>query len=198
VPAVTEDAAGAPPVTEAAAEAPAEPEEAAETGEGRRRRRGRGERRRDEDSGVASEESPVLDGAAAALTTQDVAAPEQPVLAAIDEAPTAPVPFEAVAEPVVLAEPIAVAPVAAEPVAAPFVLATDSLAQLAQEAGLEWVNSNADKVRAVQEAIASEPKPVHVPREIRRIELPDDGPLVLVETRRDLAAVTLPFEQPAS
>jgi ribonuclease E len=36
---------------------------------------------------------------------------------------------------------------------------------------------------------------VRVPREIRPVVLPDEGPLVLVETRKDLSQVMLPFEQ---
>ena len=69
-----------------------------------------------------------------------------------------------------------------------------ALAEVAREAGLEWINSDPDKVRAVQEAIAAEPKPVHVPREPRPVVLVDEGPLILVETRRDLASLQLPFE----
>jgi ribonuclease E len=76
----------------------------------------------------------------------------------------------------------------------PFVLPVDRLAELAREAGLEWVSSDADKVRAVQEAMAREPKPVHVPRERKPLVLVDEGPLVLVETRKDLSQIKLPFE----
>ena len=70
-----------------------------------------------------------------------------------------------------------------------FALPVDTLARVADQAGLSWVNSDADKVAAVQAAIAAEPRPIRVPVEL------DDGPLVLVETRKDLGAVTLPFEQ---
>jgi ribonuclease E len=69
------------------------------------------------------------------------------------------------------------------------------LQAIAQSAGLDWVNSNAEKVAAVQAAIAAEPKPVRVPRERPPVVVLDEGPLVLVETRRDLSAMTLPFEQ---
>ena len=58
-----------------------------------------------------------------------------------------------------------------------------------------WVHSDADKVSAVQQAIAAEPKPAHVPRERKVVALPDDGPLVLVETRKDLSQIALPFER---
>jgi ribonuclease E len=78
--------------------------------------------------------------------------------------------------------------------AAPFVLPIDALTAMAQSAGLRWVNSDAERIRQVQEAIAQEPKPVHVPRERQPAVLLDEGPLVLVETRKDLNQVTLPFE----
>ena len=52
----------------------------------------------------------------------------------------------------------------ARPAAAAFALPIDDLRALAASAGLEWVNSDAEQIRSVQEAMASEPKPVHVPR----------------------------------
>jgi ribonuclease E len=68
------------------------------------------------------------------------------------------------------------------------------LEQIATGSGLQWVNSDAGKVAAVQAVIAAEPKPVHVPRERPPAVVIDEGPLVLVETRKDLTQVTLPFE----
>jgi ribonuclease E len=59
------------------------------------------------------------------------------------------------------------------------------------------VNSNADKIAAVQAQIAAEPKPVHIPRERPPAVVIDDAPLVLVETKRDLRNMTLPFEAAA-
>ena len=67
------------------------------------------------------------------------------------------------------------------------------LQAIASGSGLEWVNSDADKVAAVQAVIAAEPRPVHVPRERPPAVVIDEGPLVLVETRRDLAEMKLPF-----
>ena len=67
--------------------------------------------------------------------------------------------------------------------------------QIAQSSGLQWVQSDADKVAAVQAAIAAEPRPIHVPRERPPVVVLDEGPLVLVETRRDLRDLHLPFEQ---
>jgi len=81
------------------------------------------------------------------------------------------------------------------PAAPAFVLDLDALQAVAASTGLQWVNSDAEKIRAAQEAIAAEPKPVHVPRERVATVLADEGPLVLVETRKDLAQIKLPFEQ---
>lgn len=77
----------------------------------------------------------------------------------------------------------------------PYTLPTDALHGIAQTAGLEWVNSDTDKIRLVQAAMAAEPQPIRVPREPKRHVLADDGPLVLVETRKDLSQISLPFEQ---
>lgn len=82
---------------------------------------------------------------------------------------------------------------AAAPVEA-FVLPTTDLQAVAEAAGLQWVNSDEEKIRAVQEAMAREPKPVHVPREPKPVETSEEGPLVLVETRKDLTQFKLPFE----
>ncbi len=76
----------------------------------------------------------------------------------------------------------------------PYVLATNDLHGVAASAGLQWVNSDAEKMRLVREAMAAEPKPLHVPRQPRVHVLVDDGPLVLVETRRDLSQQKLPFD----
>ncbi|HPP82174.1 MAG TPA: hypothetical protein PLZ50_01255, partial [Rubrivivax sp.] len=76
----------------------------------------------------------------------------------------------------------------------PYVLPADRLGMLARDAGLEWIHSDADKVSAVQAAMAAEPRPVHVPRAPRPIVVADEGPLVLVETRKDLAQFRLPFD----
>ncbi|VTU27406.1 Ribonuclease E [Variovorax sp. SRS16] len=78
----------------------------------------------------------------------------------------------------------------------PFELPIDELAQIAEGSGLHWVNSDADRVAQVRAAIAAEPKPAHVPRERPPMIVVDEGPLVLVETRRDLSTMLLPFEQP--
>ncbi|MBL8289923.1 MAG: hypothetical protein JNL85_18200, partial [Rubrivivax sp.] len=42
---------------------------------------------------------------------------------------------------------------------------------------------------------AAEPAPVRVPREPKPPVVVEEGPLVLVETRKDLSQIRLPFEQ---
>jgi ribonuclease E len=75
-----------------------------------------------------------------------------------------------------------------------YVLPLESLAGIAQQSGLTWVNSDTEKVAAVQAAIAAEPKPARVPRERPAAVKLEDHPLVLVETRIDLKDIALPFE----
>jgi ribonuclease E len=69
----------------------------------------------------------------------------------------------------------------------PYVLALADLEAVASNSGLQWVNSDPSRVAAVQAAIAAEPKPVHVPRERAPLVVVDEGPLILVETRKELA-----------
>lgn len=84
------------------------------------------------------------------------------------------------------------------PRVARYELPLENLAQIAQDSGLQWINSNAERVAAVAAAIAAEPKPVHVPRERPAPVVLDERPLILVETRRDLRDLQLPFEQTAA
>ena len=91
-----------------------------------------------------------------------------------------------------------VAPVATGlPKVEAFALPLNELQQVAESSGLQWVNSDAAKFAAVQAAIAAEPRPVHVPRERPPVVVVNEGPLVLVETQRDLRDLKLPFEQVA-
>jgi len=70
------------------------------------------------------------------------------------------------------------------------------LSQVAQSSGLQWVNSDAAKIAEVQAAIALEAKAIHVPRERAAVAASTEGPLVLVETKRDLTSLPLPFDKP--
>jgi len=155
-----------------------------EGGNGQRERRSRDRYGRDRQRGERGERGERQERA-----PQETAPVETPP-AAFDSAP--------VAAPV--AETRAPAPTAAPaarglPRVQSYALPLSELNQIADTAGLQWVNSDADKVAAVQAAIAAEPKPVHVPRERPAPVVIDEGPLILVETRKDLRDLNLPFEQ---
>jgi ribonuclease E len=73
-------------------------------------------------------------------------------------------------------------------------LPLQDLAQVASASGLQWVNSDTAKIAEIQAAMAAEPRPVHVPRERPPAVQIENSPLVLVETKRDLRDMSLPFE----
>ena len=173
-----------------------------------RRRRRRGGRGRGRDEGGAEgamdgsgEESPgseqAVESAPIAVEATPTEAPRATEVIANEpralraEMQTPP----PVATPAPLAAPIAApASVVAPALAAPYHLPTETLAAIANDAGLQWVGSDADKIRAVQEAMANEPKPIHAPRAPKACAAVDDGPLVLIETKKDLSQVRLPFD----
>jgi ribonuclease E len=126
--------------------------------------------------------SPAPAAATVAETTQTPAPVAQP---AAPKQPKAPAP-------VVQA---AAAPATGMPKVQAFALPMEELMSVAASSGLQWVNSDAQKVAQAQAAIAAEPVPVHVPREPKPVVMLDEGPLVLVETRKDLRQVQLAFEQ---
>ncbi|MBF6631138.1 MAG: Rne/Rng family ribonuclease [Comamonas sp.] len=121
---------------------------------------------------------------------------------AVEEAPVAEVAAlpPAAPQPVTAAVPEQ-APAASAALSMPkvetYALPLEALHSIAREAGLVWVNSDAEKIAAVQAAIAAEPQPVRIPRERPPVVVMDEGPLVLVETRKDLSDMVLPFEQQA-
>ena len=122
------------------------------------------------------------------------ATPVDPVSAPAPAAPTR------VPRPAAAAEPAPAAVAAVAAVEAPveaFVLPMDTLHRIAEGSGLQWVNSDAGKIMAVQAAIAAEPVTARVPRAHKPTVQVDDGPLVLVETRKDLSQLKLPFETSA-
>ncbi|KUZ71299.1 Rne/Rng family ribonuclease [Burkholderia ubonensis] len=121
--------------------------------------------------------------------------PEAPAaVAAHQPAPVAEVAPVAMVEtaPAVAAEPVRVeaAPVEAA-VAAPVVEqaqpaaaapASASLETVLTQAGLVWVNTDADKFRAAQDAAAQLPRPARVPRERKSLPPVDTTPMQQVET----------------
>ncbi len=101
----------------------------------------------------------------------------------------------------------AVAPVTTSHAIAPdatldedYALPVESLQTVAETAGLQWVVSDPGKIESARAALAAEPAPPRVQREAKPPASLDDGPLVLVETSKDLSQVRLPFENagPAS
>ncbi|MPM62499.1 hypothetical protein SDC9_109372 [bioreactor metagenome] len=94
-----------------------------------------------------------------------------------------------------VAETVTPAPAVATPKAQSYALPIAELQALAAASGLEWINSDGEKIAAVQAAIAAEPKPVRIPRERPPVVVLDEGPLILVETRKDLSLMQLPFEK---
>ena len=141
----------------------------------------------------------------------EASAPQTSTLASAPAAPAAPASTlaqDTLAEPVSRAAPqnsAEEAPAAASqasgkgamPTVSAFLLPIGELHAVAQGSGLSWVNSDPAKVASVQAAIAAEPRPIHVPRQRSAPAVLEDGPLVLVETRRDLRELTLPFETPS-
>ena len=93
--------------------------------------------------------------------------------------------------PVAAAQPEAASAAAIEA----YELPMTTLQSIAAGAGLEWVNSDADKIAAVHAAMAAEPAAIHVPRGVKPAVVIDEGPLVLVETRKDLSQMKLPFDR---
>ncbi|MBX3586557.1 MAG: Rne/Rng family ribonuclease [Ramlibacter sp.] len=163
-------------------------------GRDRRERGERGERpeqrvSRDEAGTSAPVQAPMFEEPqAAAPANMAPAAPES----VAPQAPLASAPAPAPAP--VANRATATAAPAGLPRVQPFQLPVTDLIQVAEESGLQWVNSDASKIAAAQAAIAAEPQPVRVPRERPPMIVLDEGPLVLVETRRDLRDMTLPFE----
>jgi ribonuclease E len=81
------------------------------------------------------------------------------------------------------------------PLITSYALPMQELQQVASGSGLEWVNSNPERIAQVQAAIAAEPQAVHVPRQRPAPVVIDEGPLVLVETKRDLRQMPMPFDE---
>ncbi|MGA8516038.1 MAG: ribonuclease E/G, partial [Burkholderiaceae bacterium] len=156
-----------------------------------RDRNGRDSRERDsQGSGIGSERQGNPDGDAAYAQNVAQAPVERAQEATQSRAPAAP-PVKPVSSPAQSATPISM------PKISSYALPISDMAQVASSSGLQWVNSNPEKIAAVQAQIAAEPKPVHIPRERPPAVVIDNAPLVLVETKRDLRDMKLPFEAAA-
>lgn len=125
--------------------------------------------------------SPVETAAPAAVVEAPAAQPApqaeivepQPVVAAVAPA------IEAVVEPAAVEPaPVAVAPQASRNGG----VSEEALKPVLEQAGLVWVNTDADKLRAAQEAAAQAAKPVRVGRERKALPPVETAPMQMVET----------------
>ena len=129
---------------------------------------------------------------------------EQPSATVAEPARAAPAP---VAEPALIAPAIAATPAQAEPVVpsvqvasataavlepAPESLPIPDLNAVVQAAGLQWVQSDPIRVEQAQRALRQMSVPKRAPRERKPLALADEGPLMLVETRKALPTLNIP------
>ena len=172
-----------------------------------RDRYGRDRRRRQDDGSETDESADANVGEHAEVAATATAAAPEPIAptstATQSDSPAAPAPVTARA-PVQAQAPVPAATTATAsaadkqgmPKVGSYQLSVSDLAAVASSSGLVWVNSDVAKIAAVQAAVAAEPKPVHVPRERAAPVLADHGPLILVETKRDLSQMPMPFDTP--
>ena len=171
-------------------------------GRDRRERNGdRPERASEPSAELAAHETVANSAPAQAefVSTRRDAAPvaaEMPVAAAPVVVTPAPARAPAAAPVVAAAAVVAVG----MPAVTSYALPIADLAQVATTSGLQWVGSDAAKIAAVQASIAAElaNAPVHVPRERPPAVVVEAASLVLVETKRDLRDMQLPFEAPSA
>ncbi|MDP2257085.1 MAG: Rne/Rng family ribonuclease [Polaromonas sp.] len=134
------------------------------------------------------EREPLATKSVAAVTVPPAAAYVAPVPAA------APAPVQAAPAPAA----VQAAPASsALPKVQSYDLPLQDLAQVAQGSGLQWINSDAAKIAEAKAAMAAEVQPVKVQRERPALVVSEEAPLVLVETKRDLGTMPLPFEKSA-
>jgi len=127
--------------------------------------------------------------AATAAPAESIVA-SAPVIVPAPSLATAPVVAAQTPAPATPAPSISAAP-QGMPKVTTYALPTGALEAVAQGSGLQWVNSDPQRIAAVQAAIASEHTPAHVPRERAAPVATTEAPLVLVETKRDLRTVPL-------
>ncbi|MFM0201430.1 Rne/Rng family ribonuclease [Paraburkholderia fungorum] len=115
----------------------------------------------------------VVEAPATQPTPQAEIVEPQPVVAAVAPA------VEAVVEPAAVERaPVAVAPQAPRNDGA----SEEALKPVLEQAGLVWVSTDADKLRAAQEAAAQAAKPVRVGRERKSLPPVETAPMQMVET----------------
>jgi ribonuclease E len=117
----------------------------------------------------------VVEAPAAQPASQAEIVEPQPVVAAV-----APAVEPAAVEPA----PVAVAPQAPQQAPHHGAVSAEALKPVLEQAGLVWVNTDADKLRAAQEAAAQTVKPARVVRERKPLPALDSAPMQQVETGR--------------
>ena len=165
-----------------------------------RERRERGDRSERTELAAQGEEA-VAPASPGVFQPSQPSAQDAPALASADSvaADTAPAPVAAIIVPVAaaVAAPAPAASAGGLPKVQAYDLPLQDLAQVAENSGLQWVNSDALKIAQARAAMAAEVKPIQVPRERPAPVVAQEAPLVLVETKRDLASLPLPFEKSA-
>jgi ribonuclease E len=78
----------------------------------------------------------------------------------------------------------------------PASLPVEALQSVVQAAGLQWVQSDPARVEQAQRAMRKIPAPVRTPRVRKPKAMQDEGPLLLVETRRQLPSLQIPENNP--
>ena len=136
-----------------------------------------------------------LDAQASVATESVALLPVAPSVTPVPALPAAALPVDAPAR--MPAAATAAAKTAGLPKVQAYDLPLQDLAEVAAGSGLQWVNSDAAKIAEVQAAIAAEVKPALVRRERPAPVVVQEAPLVLVETKRDLGSMSLPFEKSA-
>jgi ribonuclease E len=108
-----------------------------------------------------------------------------PIVSAEPVASAATAPVEAASAVTEVGHRPAATEVAAAPARRANGLSTADLQPMLESAGLVWVRTDEDKLRAAQEAAAQTPAPVRVPRERKPLAPVDPTPMQQVETRKD-------------
>jgi ribonuclease E len=166
-------------------------------GRKRRRRRGRGGRSAEGEAALGTDKSAetgeLIDDEVDEIEQAPVAAAEAaaPSLAPAVEPLTEPSTSQDVRAPVVkpsavpvtVPEPIVVPATYSLPDVKPAPMPVEQLQAVLQQAGLSLVQTEPGKLSETQARLASEPRPVRVPRERPQLPPLQDGPLIQVETR---------------
>ncbi|SCC92685.1 fused ribonucleaseE: endoribonuclease; RNA-binding protein; RNA degradosome binding protein [Thiomonas sp. X19] len=88
------------------------------------------------------------------------------------------------------------APAAGHADSLPALLPVQDLQSVVQAAGLQWVQSDPARVEQAQRAMRKIPAPAHAPRVRKPKAMQDEGPLLLVETRKQLPSLQIPENGP--